>query len=57
MLDALVQTSDTWALLPIRLALGAIFIGHGGQKLFGSAGTAPRGPSGISSRPSGSRRP
>lgn len=24
-----------WSLLPVRLALGAIFIAHGGQKLFG----------------------
>lgn len=44
MLDALLQTSDTWALLPIRLALGAIFIGHGGQKLFGwFGGYGPKG--------------
>jgi len=44
MLDAVVQTSDAWALLPIRLALGAIFIGHGGQKLFGwFGGYGPKG--------------
>jgi putative oxidoreductase len=44
MLETLVQTSDAWALLPIRLALGAIFIGHGGQKLFGwFGGYGPKG--------------
>lgn len=44
MLETLVQTRDTWALLPIRLALGAIFIGHGGQKLFGwFGGYGPKG--------------
>lgn len=44
MLDALLQTSDSWAPLPIRLALGAIFIGHGGQKLFGwFGGYGPKG--------------
>ena len=44
MLETLVQTRDTWALLPIRLALGAIFIGHGGQKLFGWFGSyGPKG--------------
>jgi putative oxidoreductase len=44
MLDAILQTSDSWALLPIRLALGAIFIGHGGQKLFGwFGGYGPKG--------------
>lgn len=44
MLESLVQTSNTWALLPIRLALGAIFIGHGGQKLFGwFGGYGPKG--------------
>ncbi|MBI3080584.1 MAG: DoxX family protein [candidate division NC10 bacterium] len=44
MLESLVQTRDTWALLPIRLALGAIFIGHGGQKLFGwFGGYGPKG--------------
>lgn len=44
MLDTLLQTGDTWALLPIRLALGAIFIGHGGQKLFGwFGGYGPKG--------------
>ncbi len=44
MLETLVQTRDTLALLPIRLALGAIFIGHGGQKLFGwFGGYGPKG--------------
>ena len=44
MLESLVQTNDTWALLPIRVALGAIFIGHGGQKLFGwFGGYGPKG--------------
>lgn len=44
MLDALLQTRHSWAMLPIRLALGAIFIGHGGQKLFGwFGGYGPKG--------------
>lgn len=39
MLKKLIQTSPVNAsTLPIRLALAAIFIGHGGQKLFGLFG-------------------
>ena len=29
------KTNDSWAVVPLRLIVGLIFIGHGGQKLFG----------------------
>ena len=33
-----ILTTNTWAMLPIRFALGLIFIGHGSQKVFGAFG-------------------
>jgi len=36
MLRRLTSTSSTWATVPLRLALGISFIGHGAQKVLGS---------------------
>ena len=38
MLRKLTATSATWATVPLRLAMGLAFIGHGAQKVLGSFG-------------------
>lgn len=38
MLRRFTATSGTWAALPLRLALGSVFIAHGLQKVFGAFG-------------------
>ena len=38
MLRKLTATSGTWATVPLRLAMGVAFVGHGLQKVLGSFG-------------------
>lgn len=36
MFRRIITTSSSWAVLPLRLAMAAVFIGHGAQKVLGT---------------------
>lgn len=38
MFRRLIATSSTWFTIPLRLAIGGVFLGHGSQKVLGSFG-------------------
>jgi len=57
LLQRLIATTHTWITLPLRIALGIIFIAHGAQKVFGAWGGPGIGKFTAASAPFGFMRP